>query len=282
MKNKHKVFVYGTLRKNERNHHLIQNAKLLAEQAWTKGTLFDTGYYYPAIKRSNENVVYGELFEVNDSDLARLDLLEGYNPNESNNLYTRVTQKIYTDNGSTLAYVYVMEDETMLQKQIVSGDWKVHQLLKDVTIPYFAYGSCMDTVRFQKANVDHYFKHLIGKGILNRYSLRFTRKSFDGGRADIVEDGGIVEGKVYEIQSEALPYLFRREGVNAGCYRPAIIEVKVQEQIVKNVLTFVVVNKEKETAPPAHYLEEILRGGRGFLSDEYLRKVENMTTSLLN
>ncbi len=71
----HKVFVYGTLRKGERNDYLLKNATCIKEHCWTFGELYDTGYCYPAIKLSNEARVYGELYEVSDSELIELDQL---------------------------------------------------------------------------------------------------------------------------------------------------------------------------------------------------------------
>ena len=92
-------------------------------------------------------------------------------------------------------------------------------------------------------------------------------------RADIVETGGQVEGKVYEVTTDSLDYLYRREGVGIGCYRPALIDVSLDGKQFKNVLTFVVVDKEAETAPPKHYINEIFRGGSGTVSDIYLSKL---------
>lgn len=98
------------------------------------------------------------------------------------------------------------------------------------------------------------------------------------GRADIVEDGGYVEGKVYEIPKEALKYLYRREGA-PYVYRPTFVEVEVAGKKVQ-ALTFVVKNKLTETAPPPEYEEEILRGGRGFLSEVYLNRLKDQIDSL--
>lgn len=275
MENKHHVFVYGTLRRKEGNHRLLAEATILAEQAWTSGLLFDTGFGYPALQKHHQGQVYGELYEVNDNQLARLDMLEGYHGEGNNNFYGRVTQPIYTDQGIHEAYVYVMNDKEMLKNPIQSGDWKVNRLLKQTPLLYFAYGSCMDDARFKEASVNHYFQKVIGRGVLDGYSLCFTRRSSDGGRADIVEAGGVVEGKVYEITAEALPYLYRREGVNAGCYRSTVVQVKMDDNTLRDVLSFTVVEKEPELDPPTHYMEEIIRGGKGFLSDEYMKNLEN-------
>ncbi|MBO0960063.1 gamma-glutamylcyclotransferase [Neobacillus sp. MM2021_6] len=249
----YRVFVYGTLRKNERNHHLLNGATCLARQCWTVGKLIDSEYGYPYFVPSASGRVFGELYQVDELQLKDLDVLEGYHGPGQNNYYLRTMQLVYSATESQEAYVYILPNEKVNRnlKQIKNGDWCVHQLCKQKqAIYYFAYGSCMDDARFRTEGVDHYFKKVIGCGVLDGYSLKFTRRSHDGGRADIVEEPGTVEGKVYEISPKALPYLYGREGVNAGCYRPTLIGITVNGRPLKNVLTFVVVDKEPEIAPP--------------------------------
>jgi cation transport regulator ChaC len=142
------------------------------------------------------------------------------------------------------------------------------------TFLYFAYASCMDDERFIRSGVKHCFQKVKGRGILKGYKLRFTKKYLNGGRADIVEEGGIVEGKIYDITKEGLAYLFKREGVKEGSYRPILLELQLNGKKVMNVLSFTVVEKESETAPPETYLQEILRGGNDVLSPGYLENLK--------
>ncbi|WP_394175827.1 gamma-glutamylcyclotransferase family protein [Guptibacillus hwajinpoensis] len=76
------VFCYGTLRHGESNHGVIQGAiqgAILRElNSWTKGMLYDTRNGYPALIESNNGQVYGEVYEVNEQLLERIDLLEGF------------------------------------------------------------------------------------------------------------------------------------------------------------------------------------------------------------
>lgn len=271
------VFVYGTLRKHESNHYLLKGAELIASQCWTAGKLYDSHCGYPFLAKAQSSRVFGELYHVNDAQMKALDHLEGYYGPEKNNLYDRSLQEVYTDQGIYQAFVYVLPNRKQIKSmaEIESGDWCIDRLLQQKqSLFYFAYGSCMDTKRFEEAGVSRFFQNVKGRGILQGYQLAFTRKSRDGGRADIVEKGGTVEGKVYEIPKAALEYLYRREGVNADCYRTALIDVEFNDTILKNVLTFVVINKEEETAPPMHYVNEILQGGAGLLSDSYMEKVK--------
>lgn len=272
MKNKNYVFVYGTLRKHEANHHFLKEARCISQQCWTHGILYDTGNGYPAMVSGGQRV-YGELYEVTAEQLKRLDILEGYKGVGRDNHYERSTQVIHTDFATSEAYVYVYSQPIRDFKEIRFGDWKCHRYLQQGEFLYFAYGSCMDTERFEDAGVKHQFDRVIGCGVAESYSLAYTRKSRDGGRADLIESNEQVEGKVYQITSETLPYLYRREGVTANIYRPAFIEVKINNKLYKNVLTFFVVEKEDEVAPPPHYATEILRGAKGFVSEAYYQKL---------
>ena len=68
--------------------------------------------------------------------------------------------------------------------------------------------------------------------------------------------------------------VYRREGVGSRLYRPAFVDLTINGTLYNEVLTFIVVNKEEETAPPVHYSEEIIRGGTGYLSESYLEELE--------
>ncbi|MDQ0156669.1 gamma-glutamylcyclotransferase [Robertmurraya andreesenii] len=269
-----KVFVYGTLRKHEKNHDKLKAARVLAEQAWVYGELFDTGLGYPVMRKSNEKKVYGELYEIDDEILKELDWLEGYEPENEDHLYERMEVEVYTDFNRTRAITYV-ENRAIAKEAISSGDWKLHQLMKSKPnkLYYFAYGSCMDVERFQKANVDHFFQAVVGACRLDGYSMKYLFSVADGGRADIIEDGGVVEGILYEVPLEAVEYLFEREGFYTGWYRATFVDVTVDEQEYNDVLTFHVYDKKAEQAPPAHYAEEILRGSKGRVSEAYYNKL---------
>lgn len=273
-KNRFEVFVYGTLRQHETNNYLLKDARCVSRQCWTNGTLYDTGCGYPAMVAGTSIRVYGEVYEVTAEQLKRLDVLEGYEGQGKNNLYDRITQEVHTDFGIIEALLYVFSDENVSELEAINfGDWKCHRYLQQDEFLYFAYGSCLDDERIQLAGVKHQFERVLGCGVANGYSLAYTRKAHDGGRADLIESDEYAEGKVYYITRDALPYLFRREGVTAAIYRPAFIDVTIDEKSYKNVLTFLVVDKTEEVAPPINYATEILRGAEGFVSDRYYQKI---------
>ncbi|MCA1053959.1 gamma-glutamylcyclotransferase [Rossellomorea aquimaris] len=275
------VFVYGTLRRHESNHYLLEGAELLHEQAWVKGELFDTGAGYPALKEG-DGFVYGEIYKINDGILHKLDDIEDFIEGREDNLYHRQIQRVETDQGQTEAYVYFGLVNKMFKTVIHSGDWKVHQFIetKPERILYFAYGSCMDDARFKLAKVDHHFKKCLGAGFLKGYTMKYLFKVEDGGRGDIIEDGGSMEGVVYDVPQEAVEYLFKREGVVPGWYRAAFIDVVIKGKRYNDVLTFIVKTKFHEVLPPDHYAREILRGSMPHVSREYHDKLQKQLLDL--
>ncbi len=268
------VFVYGTLRRHEQYHHLLDGAELVAAQGKTRGELYDTGLGYPAMVVRDEGWVYGEVYRVTAEQLARLDELEGYKPCEPDSEYDRILVSVETDQGPVPAYTYVYEErKTGDLTPIRLGDWKVHLMREQEGFYYFAYGSAMDDHRFILQGVQSLFRDIVGRGVLTGYSLQFTIRSADGSRADIVEGEGVVEGKVYRIGQPAVDYLFEREGVNKGRYRPTFVDVATGDGQMVQALTFVVCDKQPEIPPPYWYAEEILRGAAGTVSPQYFRKL---------
>lgn len=75
---KHRVFCYGTLKRGIHNHHLLETAQYLGN-AYTVDTfrMFHVGF--PIIFFDNHpdaKPVYGEVYDVDDETLKRLDNLE--------------------------------------------------------------------------------------------------------------------------------------------------------------------------------------------------------------
>ncbi|MEH7335795.1 gamma-glutamylcyclotransferase family protein [Neobacillus drentensis] len=127
---KYLVFVYGTLRRYERNHHLLKNAECLADKCWTQGDLFDSGNGYPYLVLSSQDWVFGELYQVNDDELQALDLLEEYYGPGEDNYYNRIVQSVHTESGDFEACVYVLPEGRQQPNlvQIKEGDWCVYRL----------------------------------------------------------------------------------------------------------------------------------------------------------
>ena len=74
------VFVYGTLRRGQTNHHLLRGARWGGEQRLPGARLHDLGPFPMAIATADTaaDAVHGELWWVDGATLARLDQLEGH------------------------------------------------------------------------------------------------------------------------------------------------------------------------------------------------------------
>ena len=114
----HKVFVYGTLLTGERNARWAMNAR--RHPAWTHGTIYDTGWGYPAFVKEGETKIVGELLTVDDEGFASMDRLEGYP-----RLYRREEIEAFTaEGGCVRAWVYIMNSLPSGAKVIEGGDWR--------------------------------------------------------------------------------------------------------------------------------------------------------------
>lgn len=113
------LIVYGTLMTGERNHRFCQNAISLKPCTIT-GTLYDTGYGFPAFEPLGDTIVKAELIEVPIEDWPNVDRLEGYP-----RLYNRKLMDFELPDGSTIqAWIYIMNELPPKATVIPSGDWK--------------------------------------------------------------------------------------------------------------------------------------------------------------
>ena len=71
------IAAYGTLRSGERNERFCRNA-VSRRSATISGTLYDTGWGFPAFVPKGETKVAVELIEIPIRDWADVDRLEGY------------------------------------------------------------------------------------------------------------------------------------------------------------------------------------------------------------
>ncbi|HEY8528050.1 MAG TPA: gamma-glutamylcyclotransferase [Paenibacillaceae bacterium] len=246
----YRLFVYGTLRRGEINHGLLDASPCESLVAWVSGSLVDTGRGYPAITKG-PGMVCGEIYRVDRDTLAHIDDLEDYyGPGDPRNLYERVETKALTDRGEVDVLVYV-SDRFGTGSAIPYGEWKLYRMMRKRSLPYFAYGHCTDDARFKKALAEKWFGDAIGRGTVCGCNLQFTRHPPNGGRADKLETGGVTEGELYRMPADAMArYLDVREGSYAGICRPAVVPVTMDNGEVVDAVTFVIVEEQPDPAPP--------------------------------
>lgn len=100
------VFAYGSLKTNKHNHCMIKGQPLLGKYYTTNDyTLMISGLPY-LIERKGEGCI-GEVYEVSDECLARLDMLE-----QHPDWYVRKLIPVYSVEDGTMieAYAYIHPD----------------------------------------------------------------------------------------------------------------------------------------------------------------------------
>ena len=107
------VFVYGTLMKNCYNHERYLNGQKYLGQAVLPGyALYNLGSYPGIISDKNEKVL-GELYEIDQQILKRLDVLEG-----NGSLYIRHYAEVMIDDAKLSAEVYVWNGKVRKENKI--------------------------------------------------------------------------------------------------------------------------------------------------------------------
>ena len=110
------VFVYGTLRKGYWNHRLLENSKFLGEaRTKEKYSLYADGI--PYVVKIPRTHIKGEVYEVDEETLRRLDQLE-----EHPDVYYREEIEVLLNGKPIKAWIYFYpypEGEF-----IPSGDYK--------------------------------------------------------------------------------------------------------------------------------------------------------------
>jgi len=113
-----RVFVYGTLRKGQYNHYLLDKARFIKDTRVDGFQMFSRGFF-PFLYEGEGSIV-AELYEINQRIFFSLDLLEGY-PHH----YQR---KIVSDVNGDEAWIYYFENRMNERymsngSYIESGDW---------------------------------------------------------------------------------------------------------------------------------------------------------------
>jgi gamma-glutamylcyclotransferase (GGCT)/AIG2-like uncharacterized protein YtfP len=149
------VFVYGTLKRGQRNHERFCRGALTVREATVRGRLYDLPFGFPALVVPKEDVwatgtknylfdartrshpqtepqkvspdwdmVYGELFTFDDPEkrLSDLDALEGFRPDESG-LYRRVLVPAMLAEADTTVLVWTYAVDSTSGTYLPKGRW---------------------------------------------------------------------------------------------------------------------------------------------------------------
>jgi len=109
------VFVYGTLKRGEKNHHWLDGASWQGEAELSGVLLHDLGPFPMAV--IGEGTAIGEVYALEERGLARLDELEGYP-----RLYDR---QMLSLNDGRQAWVYLGRPRQVRHAPlVVGGSWQ--------------------------------------------------------------------------------------------------------------------------------------------------------------
>lgn len=101
---RHLLFVYGTLKRGYRSHHLLDGQEFVGNASTAPGyRLYDSGDYPCLVKdTATDHSIHGELFRVDEACLARLDEYEG-----APHLFMRTFIEVPGVHEPVFTYLYV-------------------------------------------------------------------------------------------------------------------------------------------------------------------------------
>ena len=112
---RHQVFVYGTLKRGQRNACFLEHAEFLGDHITAEYYWMYEFEDYPAVCIDGGHAIHGEIYRVDDGQFAALDELE-WHPR----FYQRIL--IPTDFGE--AWMYIVRPELCHGKRKLKGRWR--------------------------------------------------------------------------------------------------------------------------------------------------------------
>jgi gamma-glutamylcyclotransferase len=275
------IFVYGTLRQNYHNHAYLNTANFLGEAKTQDKFVMHFNGRIPFVSESQSiSQIMGEVYEVDDLTLARLDELEGCYPISNNPIrfdseswYIRKQVAVKITGTDNMISVWMYFNESANHHSIISsGDYKEHDKLPSVKdrVWYFAYGSNMDVAqmltrkapftRIKRGRV--YGQRLVFNKIADRYP--------GYGYANIVSEHGFeVIGVLYEVNEAGLLKLDECEGVSSNHYFRSQIMVLLDDGTSVEATVYLAhPDKIKDGLLPTKAYMEHLYKGLDILGDE--------------
>lgn len=131
-----KLFVYGTLKAGQGNHHNIAGAKLLGTAETAEKFAFMQNGAYPAIcKMARMVAVKGEVYEVTPAQLSACDVLEGhphFYVREKTNVW--ITDPVRKNERCETVWVYFIKNPPTANNWMINsiGTWPLPSTVKVV------------------------------------------------------------------------------------------------------------------------------------------------------
>ena len=154
----------------------------------------------------------------------------------------------------------------------------------------FAYGSNMDVGRLEepdKGGIAHILENAKW-AFLDDWEFGFTKKGKDGsGKANIIrKTGSIVWGLLLELDSDAVTWMDKSEGINNKIpdYTKTTVEVRTDDGRKHQCRVYVANSDpekfdEKGVPPWRDYLGHVVKGAEDFhLPPEYIERIRNTPT----
>lgn len=145
---------------------------------------------------------------------------------------------------------------------------------------YFVYGSNMNQERMKQRGINFSLRK---RAIIRGYRLEFNKlasRNPQEGYANIAPDEDeTVEGILYEIPDSDLSKLDRYEGY-PDHYNRIKVKIKLDDGQEMEVITYVAQPDKvrKKLKPSREYLNHLLKGAKGILTEVYYQKLESWKT----
>ena len=123
----HNIFVYGTLKNGMCNNHILQkltrtnDARYMMDCETTKKyPMYKSNQYFPYLENQPGLglIVQGELWEVSDKAMSKLDAFEGVP-----DLYKRGLIEVETENLTVTVEVYFKAENTAIENKNCIEEW---------------------------------------------------------------------------------------------------------------------------------------------------------------
>ncbi len=145
-----KIFVYGTLMEGQRAHDRLSDARLIGKAILRDYRMFDLGSF-PGIQPHKGGSIVGELYEVSDDMITKLDSYESegelYNREKvkvitSGSIYDKQCPFVHQNYHEAYAYIYNGNADHL---ETINYKWNAAD---DDYLWYGAYGTNIDEERF--------------------------------------------------------------------------------------------------------------------------------------